>query len=200
MSSNAHATSHAPAERKQRQLFMVRTAQPVEPPPQLPAGYTMRSARESDLDSYAALFRVVFPEASVPFESLMDASLPGGFKVVVDDEDHVRASAAAAIFPKDDHPGGASLQWVMADPDHRSLGLGRIVVQEATRMLADCGQPYAYLSTDDWRLSAISLYLSLGWQPLLYEDDMPRRWSHVFGRLQRTFTPTDWPTTPLATQ
>ena len=42
-----------------------------------------------------------------------------------------------------------------------------------------------YLSTDDWRLPAIHVYLSLGWQPLIYAPDMEARWEAVFNGLQR---------------
>jgi mycothiol synthase len=196
VTQDADTTSQEPAERKQRQLFMVRPEAPLEPPPSCPEGFTLRPARLSDHDGYASLFKIVFPETHERFETLWESSLPGGFLVVADENDGIVASAAAAVFPKDEHPGGASLQWVMADPAHRGLGLGRIVVHAATRMLADSGQPYAYLSTDDWRLPAISIYLALGWKPLLYETDMPRRWAHVFTRLERPFNEADWPADP----
>ena len=196
MPVNAEAAGQQPAERKQRQLFMIRPAAPLEPPPPVSPGFTVRPATPGDRDSYAQLFRVVFPEAQLPFDSLCEHSMTGGFLVVANEAGQVIASAAAAIFPKDDHPGGASLQWVMADTAHRGLGLGRAAVHAATLMLADSGQPYAYLSTDDWRVAAISIYLSLGWQPLLYEADMPGRWSHVIGRMERSFIEADWPTAP----
>ena len=40
-----------------------------------------------------------------------------------------------------------------------------------------------YLSTDDWRLPAIKVYLKLGYEPLLYADDMKGRWKAVCGKL-----------------
>ena len=39
------------------------------------------------------------------------------------------------------------------------------------------------LYTDDWRLEAIGLYLSLGFEPQMTRDDMPDRWSDIMQKL-----------------
>jgi len=181
---------------KQPQLVMIRLShEPLSPAPEPADGYRMRCAVKSDRESYAALFKKVFPDPEMPFDSLAERSLRNGFLVVVDRDDVVRASAAAAIFPKEQHPGGASLQWVMSDPDRRGVGIGRAVVHAASRRLCDSGQSYAFLSTDDFRLAAISLYLSLGWRPLLTPGIEPR-WAAVFEALGQPFNAADWPKEP----
>jgi mycothiol synthase len=35
------------------------------------------------------------------------------------------------------------------------------------------------LSTDDFRIPAIAIYLSLGFRPFLYDDDMQNRWKTI---------------------
>ena len=73
----------------------------------------------------------------------------------------------------------------MTDPAHTGKGLGTGVVSAATERLVAEGYGRAYLSTDDWRLSAISIYLKLGWKPLLFAPDMETRWLTVFGKLRK---------------
>jgi hypothetical protein len=40
------------------------------------------------------------------------------------------------------------------------------------------------LLTDDWRLPAIGLYLSLGFVPRMTHKDMPDRWDAIMQRLK----------------
>ena len=92
------------------------------------------------------------------------------------------ASAAAAVFPTERYPEGASLQWLMVHPEHRERGLGMLVSAAATKKLADVGFERSYLLTQDPRVAAISIYLRLGWRPVPYQDDMHARWRAVYGR------------------
>jgi len=117
-------------------------------------------------------------------------SLPGGFFVVEETAaGDVVASAAAAVYPRPRHPDGGSLQWVMTDEAHTGRGLGTVVVACVTRRLIEAGFERSFLSTDDWRLPAIAVYLKLGWTPLLFEDDFEERWCKVFTELGRAFSP-----------
>ena len=43
------------------------------------------------------------------------------------------------------------------------------------------------LLTDDFRLPAVSTYLKLGWQPLLYLEDMEGRWRALADILKLDF-------------
>ena len=45
------------------------------------------------------------------------------------------------------------------------------------------GYRRVYLSTDDFRLPALKVYLTVGFEPLMYADDMPARWSAVRRKL-----------------
>ena len=175
---------------------MVRGNDPVPAVRQPVAGYELRQARPDDRHSYAQTFETAFDEPS-PFADLMRKMLPGGFFVV----EHkptgtVVAASTAARYPKAQHPGGYSLQWVVAHADHLGTGSGRATAAAATRVLADSAPSYSYLSTDDFRLPAINIYLKLGWQPLLFQDDQIARWSKVFEKLGMPFDEKEWPTTP----
>jgi mycothiol synthase len=178
------------------QLEMIRGSESVPPIAKLPPGYVLRQVDLEDRHSYSQTFATAFDDPS-PFGDLMKHALPEGFFVV----EHfstgtVVAASTAAIYEKSQHPDGHSLQWVVAHSDHRGTGAGQATIAAATQVLADQAPRYSYLSTDDFRIPAISIYLKLGWEPLLYEESQFDRWKRVFGILKMTFNENDWPTTP----
>lgn len=110
----------------------------------------------------------------------MQNVLPGGLFVV----EHVAtgdlvATAMANHSPNEQHPNAGVLDWVATDPAHQGIGLGKAVVTAVTRLLIQRGYGRIYLLTDDWRLPAIATYLSLGWKPYIYKDEMQTRWDAV---------------------
>ncbi len=178
------------------QLEMIRGNDPVPAVPDPAAGYMLRQVRHGDRHSYSQTFQTAFDEPS-PFTDLMRKMLPGGFFVV----EHmptgtVVAASTAASYPKVQHSDGHSLQWVVAHSVHLGTGSGRATAAAATQVLADSAPTYSYLSTDDFRLPAISIYLKLGWKPLMFQDDQATRWSVVFEKLGMSFNEKEWPTTP----
>ncbi len=178
------------------QLEMIRGSEPVTAVPAPAAGYVLRQVKQDDRHSYSQSFQTAFDDPS-PFADLMQKKLPKGFFVV----EHmptatVIAAATAASYAKIQHPDGFSLQWVIAHTDHLGTGSGRAATAAATRVLADSAPTYSYLSTDDFRLPAINIYLKLGWQPLLFQDDQIVRWAKVFEKLVMPFSESEWPTSP----
>ena len=191
--------SAAGVENLKPQLEMVRGNDPVPAVPQPVDRYALRNVRPDDRQSYSQAFLTAFDDPS-PFPDLMRKMLPQGFFVV----EHtptgtVVAASTAANYPKAQHPDGFSLQWVVAHSAHLGTGSGRATVAAATQVLADAAPNYSYLSTDDFRLPAINIYLKLGWKPLLFQDDQATRWSNVFEKLGMSFNENEWPRTPLST-
>jgi mycothiol synthase len=175
---------------------MVRGSESVPAVPDPNAGYQLRQATLEDRHSYTQTFATAFDDPS-PFGDLMKHTLPSGFFVV----EHlptstVVAASTAAVYKKSQHPDGYSLQWVVAHSDHRGTGAGQATIAAASRVLADHAPSYSYLSTDDFRIPAISIYLKLGWKPLLYQEDQIPRWARIFGILDMPFNRGDWPTKP----
>jgi mycothiol synthase len=76
------------------------------------------------------------------------------------------------------------------------MGAGQATIVAATQVLADQAPNYSYLSTDDFRIPAISIYLKLGWKPLLYREGQIRRWAAIFELLGKEFDESEWPTAP----
>ena len=162
---------------------MVRSGDVCSTAPVIPIGYSLRHYVEADRASYWRLFTEVYGSSS-RLDDLRTAALPNGFFVIEHEPSRdVVASTAAAEYERVGHPEPGSLQWVMTHPDHTGKGLGTAVVAAATDRLTKAGYGRIYLSTDDWRLPAISIYLKLGWKPLLFAPDMKTRWLAVFGEL-----------------
>ncbi|MEJ5250488.1 MAG: GNAT family N-acetyltransferase [Chthonomonadetes bacterium] len=159
------------------------------PEPPLPEGYRLRNIRPGEEEKYLALMRKVgFAEGwtVADVQRFMRNVLPGGFFVV----EHVStgdlvATAMANHSPNEQHPNAGVLDWVAADPAHQGKGLGKVVVYAVVRLLVQRGYQRIYLLTDDWRLPAIATYLSLGWEPYIYNEEMDVRWQKVREALSR---------------
>ena len=96
------------------------------------------------------------------------------------------ASAMACHEPRPLHPFGGALNWVCGDPAHTGKGLGMSVCAAVTARLLAAGYEEVYLLTDDWRLPALSIYLKLGYRPLLFAPDMEVRWQAVYAQTKQT--------------
>ena len=110
--------------------------------------------------------------------------LPGGFFVIEHKASHkLVATTVAGHRHSAVHPHGGELGWVAGDPKHKGKGLGMAVCAAVTARFIQAGYEEIYLSTDDWRLPAIKVYLKLGYEPMLYADDMKGRWKAVCAKL-----------------
>lgn len=63
--------------------------------------------------------------------------------------------------------------------DFRGKGLGKILNSTALNKLKAQGVDYVYLTTDEWRASAVKSYLSAGFLPVEYDMGMKERWEKV---------------------
>lgn len=72
-----------------------------------------------------------------------------------------------------------NLHMVTVRPDFKGLGLGKAICSAAVNTFIENQVGEADLSTDDFRIPAIAIYLSLGFRPFLYDDDMYGRWKTI---------------------
>ena len=96
-----------------------------------------------------------------------------------------RDIATTTAVEKDIFPGEGWLRMVAVSPEARGAGVGKLIVLAALHSLAERGYKTAVLSTDDFRLPAIRLYLSLGFQPLCNHESHKARWQKVFSEIQK---------------
>jgi mycothiol synthase len=158
-----------------------------------PPGYGVRTFRPGDEDAWLALLQS--GEFSPWDRSRLDQMLAS---------EHVRVPHDGILFAtRDDQPVGAAsthlhlgghgiepeLGWVVVDPRHRGLGLGRLVCDAVLAYVERLGYDHAYLKTDDFRRPAIRTYLRLGFEPVLIDPSHPARWADIF----RLLASTPWP-------
>ena len=168
---------------------MVRpSTDPVEVPA-VPDGYELRQYGPDDERAYQDLFLLGFENENALAETLRKA-LEGGFFVVEHRTSRqLVASCVAERGEWDPESPRGILGWLIGDPSHSGLGLGTIVSAVVTNRLAQEGYGEPGLSTDDFRLAAIKIYLSVGWRPYLHHEDMDPRWRKIYegvGRRYRT--------------
>ncbi len=77
-----------------------------------------------------------------------------------------------------------AMDYVVTHPRHRRRRLARAVCTAVLRFLERRNYQKVTLATDDWRLDAITLYLSLGFVPVMEGEDMPSRWTEVMKQLK----------------
>lgn len=167
------------------QLHMVFPEDKLErvSPPDIPAGYRLRTFREGDEQAYIQLMRRCGFEGWDAFASVLQMALPEGlFFIVHEASGEIVATAVSNHRPKSMHPSGGELGWVAVDPDHRGKGLGRAVCSAVLRRMNRAGYSRVYLSTDDHRLAALKVYLKLGFVPFPVADDQEQRWRAVFNK------------------
>ena len=170
-----------------QQLSMIITAESAgHVPATSPApGFSLRPYRAGDEDSWVELIntgefgsdwdRAHFDEYMAGPERM------AGSRVAVRDGTIV-AATFASIQRDMDNTG--RVDFVTSLPEYRGLGLGRLVCSAVVLYLVDKGYTRVILFTDDWRLPAIGLYLSMGFEPQMTREDMPGRWETVKHNLE----------------
>jgi len=97
------------------------------------------------------------------------------------------AIACGLLRPK----GWTELAWVAVSPKHRGLGLGKMVCSAVVAQLLENKRTKIFGSTQDERLSAIKIYLDIGFYPL-YREEKVERWKSICQQLGKSFSPSNW--------
>ena len=92
------------------------------------------------------------------------------------------ATATAVESPS--FPGEGWYRMIAVHKDAQGLGAGKTVCLAALHSLRERGYTSAMLSTDDERIPAISLYLSLGFEPYYTHESHKERWEAVLAALK----------------
>lgn len=95
------------------------------------------------------------------------------------------AAASVAWEERSRWPRSGVVHWVGVREEHRGKGLGRLVVAMNLHYFAARGYRDAVLVTQDFRLPAINLYLTLGFEPLVTgtEPGERKRWEQALRAL-----------------
>ena len=179
------------------QLSMVISADAESrmPPAPVPGGYEIRGYRAGEDDeAWRALintgaFGTPWPRSK--FDEYLDGpERREGSRLAVKDGRVLAATFASvedgsdSIAIPDDVKGMGRVDFVISHPDARRLGLGRAVCTAVVKYLFGRGYSNVILWTDNWRIPAIAMYLSMGFEPNLNRGDMPERWEKVMEDLE----------------
>lgn len=160
-------------------------------------GYVLRGYREGDVSTLAeALQAVGFRDCRVDrlLDVLEDADRRAGSALVeyrgaIVAVTFASRTATTEVNPVTGRPGAPRregvLDYVATHPCHQGRGLGRATCTAVSRYLVDQGCETVQLLTDDWRLPAIHLYLSMGFEPVMSRSDMPERWTAIMSELEK---------------
>lgn len=181
-----------------KQLMMLRRAAPV-PQALLREGWSVRSMRENEGAAWvqicqaAGLIGSSGPDFDQCWEKMMGSD-PGvkseNVFFVCDPSGTPVATATARLIPQEErshYPPSANalgyLHYVAATPQCRGTGAGSAATAAVLKRLEALGLGDCVLTTDDFRLPAIKIYLRMGWLPVLHDTDMRARWERVLGQL-----------------
>lgn len=179
------------------QLEMVWPEHLLQHPPAIdvPEGYRLRNYIEGDETRFyqvmaSAGWQGWDDERLAPWKARI---LPNGwFFAIHEASNQIVASAMAIHSHAPAHPFGGELGWVASDAAHRGKGLATLVVSAVVRRLLEMGYHNLHLYTEDFRLTAIKIYLKLGFVPFLYTDAMYKRWHDICSAVDWPYTPSDW--------
>lgn len=153
------------------------------PPLFLPAGFSLHNHIEGREDVWESIIEEAFGNHYSFDKSIRNG---GGYKpeyVIYIAKDCYDIATATAV-EKETYPGEGWFRMVGTRPSARGQGAGRLALIAALNSLAARGYRSTVLSTDDWRLPAISLYLSLGFEPVMEHESHPERWKKIFAELE----------------
>ncbi len=155
----------------------------------LPAGYTFRTYRPGDEAGWTTLMNTG-EMGTWTVERTLD-ELTGrpqfdrdGLFLITVGPDEQAVGSACAWLPDYAETETGILHMVCVLPDHRGKRLSYAVCLAVLHRFRQRGFRRVTLSTNDWRLGAVKVYLELGYQPVYRHPMHPQQWQEVIQKLQ----------------
>lgn len=167
------------------QLWMEKSDLANVPSAETPNGYGVRTFCPGDEEGLAHVYaasQLGTETAAAVRERMIEHPCFRPERIFVATADN-RVVGTAAAWIEDKDPGVGYLHMVGVMPECRSAGLGRVLTVRAIGYTHAEGLVAQRLYTDDWRESAIRLYLGLGYRPLYGDDTHPERWRDIARKL-----------------
>jgi mycothiol synthase len=149
-------------------------------PPRPPPGYSLRAFQPGDEDAWIALLATGdFGRWDLRrLDWMLDggrAPIPPGGILFATHADQLVGTVCTFLRPEKQGVT-PEIGWVVVHPEHRGHGLATQLCRAALGLIRDLGHDYAYLVTEDFRLTAIAMYLRLGFEPEMVDASHPGRW------------------------
>lgn len=151
--------------------------------PALPEGFSIVTHKGGDEKRWEEIIESAFG-MHFDFDFLINAGDYSPEKVLYLEENGIKIATTSAVEnPK--YKGEGWFRMVGVHGSARGKGAGRIIAIAALEALKNRGYKSAVLSTDDARIPAINLYLSIGFEPVYAEEDHKERWQAVFEEIKK---------------
>lgn len=170
------------------QLFMRRPhLEDIPPMPIVGDGYGVRTYAEGDEKDLARVLSDSFLDRTWTVEKVYSGLIiPKDVEeIYVATFNDIAVATASARFLPGMYPGSGYLHWVGVHPDHRGKGLGRMVTLAVMHHFKSANCRDSVLETDDFRIPAIKLYLSLGYQPEYHHLSHQQRWENIIASFSK---------------
>lgn len=172
--------------RSPRQLWMFLPSLDNLPPVRLPQGYEARTFREGDEGAWCEIVNSTMGANYTPerlrenFTGRKEYDPQGMFFVTFEGKP---VGTAFAWREKLDGGEIGRVHFVAVLEEHQGKGLGTALTLLVLHRLRERGFGRAVLSTDDFRLPAIKVYLRLGFRPVYFDEWHRERWKKVLEQL-----------------
>lgn len=159
----------------------------------LPTGYSLRTYRPGDESRFYEIMKLAgwadwSDEKLAPWLSRI---LPEGWFMIIHNlSGKIVTTAMCTHNYKEKNPFQGELGWLACDPEHIGFGLGLAVSAAVTTRFIEAGYANIRLYSEDFRLPALKIYLRLGYEPILTEPGMSKRWKNIFEQLGWGIVPT----------
>ena len=166
------------------QLFMRRKNLNDLPELLLSDGFTLRHFADGDEDAWEHIIKTtLFP---MKFnEGISNVSFFSPERVWFICHDGTPVSTATAwLYDKNPETTGY-VHMVGTLPEWKGRGLGRLISLAVLHQMKREGKQDAVLHTDDFRLPAIHIYFSLGFEPEMNHESHELRWKQVYQELHK---------------
>jgi mycothiol synthase len=167
------------------QLRMRRLSHEGLPEIVLPSGYHMRSYREGDETAWADIINRAGDLGEYTPEKAMNALIgstkfhPEGLLFVMTDDGEPVATACAWL-PEQFEWRWGQLHMVAVVPEHQGKRLSYWVSAAVCDVYRRWGVPEVQLTTDEFRLAAVKVYVNLGFRPVMRTVEHYDRWIDVY--------------------
>ena len=148
----------------------------------LPEGFALTTHKDGEEAVWEDIIADAFG-SRYPFSFLTSRPEHDPKSVFYIEKDGKKIATTTAV-ENPSYPGEGWFRMVGVRKDARGMGAGRMIALAALNSLRDRGYKTALLSTDDSRLPALSLYLSLGFEPVFAHESHEARWKAVFTELK----------------
>jgi len=97
---------------------------------------------------------------------------------------YYKSKPCGTILAWKDNPNLGQLHYLGILKQHTGKKIGYALCIEVLKYFKKKNIKNVFLTTDDFRLPAIKVYLKIGFKPVIHEEDQLRRWEKVFNFLK----------------